>query len=350
MVGQADLHGLQALPHLGPQLPCLLVVQEQGGTLGLEHARGLAHHLAQQHPDVDLRGDIGHHVQKLHLLLAQLAHALDGLHALQRQRAVAGHRRQQFQVGLGEAPLEPVDDLRHPDDLAPAGAHRHAQDAAGDETRLLIVGAVEARVGVGIMHDQALARVEHMPGDAQVVHQPDLAASAALCDARVQLPGLRIVEEQAAAFGLQLLRGDQHQRLQHFIQGLDARDLLRNAQQHLGKAQAALERGHGVRRRVARSLRRRGRPPDAKPFAGPARPCSTPGGPCGLGCAGCLHAGRARGGDARARSSCSRSSTTVCNRCRCSSCCSREAPCKACSCSWRAASRASRSAATVALS
>ena len=68
MVGQADLHRLQSLADLRPQFASLLVVEEQGGALGVQEARRLAHHFLQQRAELDVGSDLGNDVDELHLL------------------------------------------------------------------------------------------------------------------------------------------------------------------------------------------------------------------------------------------------------------------------------------------
>jgi hypothetical protein len=61
----------------------LFVVEEQRRALGVEQARGFAHHLLQQRAELDVGGDLGDDVDELHFLAADGLHALDELRALQ---------------------------------------------------------------------------------------------------------------------------------------------------------------------------------------------------------------------------------------------------------------------------
>ena len=64
-----------------------------------------------------------------------------------------------------------VQRLRDADDLAFDGADRRAQDGFGLEAGLLVDRAVEARVGIGVVDDQAFAGGEDVAGDAAGVRR-----------------------------------------------------------------------------------------------------------------------------------------------------------------------------------
>ena len=180
MVGQADLHRLQPLADFRPELIGLLVVEEQSRTLGVQHARRLAHDLLQQRTDLDVGSDLRHDVEEFELLLADRLHALNELRALQRQSALRRHRHQQLQIAAVERALLLVQHLRNPDDVALRGAYRHAQYAARHEAGLLVDSAVEARIGIRIVDDDAFAAGEDMAGDTAVIEQADFAVKIAL--------------------------------------------------------------------------------------------------------------------------------------------------------------------------
>jgi hypothetical protein len=68
-------------------------------------------------------------------------HALDELRALQRQRTLAGHRREAGCMILpGELAAALVQRLRDADDLALHRPDRHAQDVARGKAGLLVDG------------------------------------------------------------------------------------------------------------------------------------------------------------------------------------------------------------------
>ena len=48
----------------GQQLVGLLVVEEERGAVGFEHARRLAHHLEQHGAELDVGGDVGDQIEK----------------------------------------------------------------------------------------------------------------------------------------------------------------------------------------------------------------------------------------------------------------------------------------------
>jgi hypothetical protein len=139
----------------------------------------------------------------------------------------------------GELPAALVERLRDADDLALDGADRHAQDVARGEAGLLVDRAVEAVVGVGVGDDQRLARGIDVAGHTAGIQDAYLALDVALRDARVQLVGIGIVEEQRAAFGIQLGSGHVHQRLQHLVERAVARHAARDFEQQLEVAQPA---------------------------------------------------------------------------------------------------------------
>jgi hypothetical protein len=154
VVGQADLHRLQALADFRPQFAGLFVVEEQRRALGIEQPRRLAHDLLQQRAQLDVGSDLGNDIDELHFLASNSLHALDELCALQGQRALAGHGLEQVEVLLGESSGAFVERLRDADDLALHCLDRHAKDVARGEAGLLVDRTVEAVVGVGIMDDQ----------------------------------------------------------------------------------------------------------------------------------------------------------------------------------------------------
>ena len=243
MIGQADLHRGQSLTDFRPQFVGLVVVEEQRRALGVEHARRFAHHLLQQRADLDVGGDLGDDVEEFEFLLADRLHALDELGALQRQRALRGHRDQELHVGLVEAAARFVQHLRDANYFALGGDDGYAQDALGDEAGLFVDGAVEAFVGVGVVDDQAGAGCEHVTGNTAVVEEADFARGIALRHARIQLAGFRVVEKQSAALGLEFRGGDFDQADQHFVERVHAGHFLRNAEQQFGEAQPAIVAG-----------------------------------------------------------------------------------------------------------
>ena len=243
VVGEANLHRLQPLPHFGPKFVGLVVVKEQGRALGVEHARRFAHHLLQQRAELDVRGHLRHHVDKLHLLLAHRLHALDEHRALQGQRALGGHRLKHGEIALGEAALLLVQGLRHADDVALHRPDRGAQDVARDESRLLVDRAVEVRVRIGVLDQHRFAGSEHVSGYAAGVQNADLVLDISLGDARIQFVGLRVVEEQRSALGIQFRRGHLDQHPQHVVQRVVRRHPARHLEQQLDQLQPPANRG-----------------------------------------------------------------------------------------------------------
>ena len=230
-VGQADLHRTQALPDLRPQRLGLLVIEEQRAALGIEHARGLGHDLLEQRVDLDVRGEIAHHLEELELLLADALHPLDQRHALQPESPLRGDGGKQFTVLLGELADLLVQCLGNADQLALGVADRHTQDALRLVAGSHIHGIVEALVLVGVMDDGRLAILVDPAGDTAIVHQPDLLAEIALCHPAVQLIGGRVVEEQRAAIGPELVGAHLHQQPEDLVERIHRRDLLRDRQQ-----------------------------------------------------------------------------------------------------------------------
>ena len=218
MVGQANLHRVQSLTDFRPEFVGLLVVQKQRRALGVQQAGCLAHDLLQQRAKLDVGRDLGNDVNELHLLAPNGLHALDELSALQCQRALAGHGFQQMQILPCKFARTLVQRLRHADDFALHRLDRHAQNAVRGKAGLLINRAVKAGVGIGIGNDQPFAGAIDVAGNAAGIEDANLALDIALGHARVKLIGIRIIEEQRAALGIQLGRGHFHQGLQHFVQ------------------------------------------------------------------------------------------------------------------------------------
>ena len=111
-----------------------------------------------------------------------------------------------------------VERLGHADHLGILVDHRHAQDRAGEVSGLLVEGRVEAKVGVGVGDVDRGARRENGTSDAGCVRQSDLADAIAHGDARKQLVGLGVVEEQRRAVGVQHARRLRHDLAQERAQ------------------------------------------------------------------------------------------------------------------------------------
>ena len=150
---------------------------------------------------------------------------------MQGQGALAGHGFQQAEVLLGELAGTFVERLRDTDDFAFDGLDRDAKDVARGEAGLLVDRTVEAVVGVGVVNDQCFASGIDVARHAAGIKDADLALDVALCDARIQFVGIRIVEEQRATLGVQLGGGHLDQGLQHLVQRTVASHAPRNFEQ-----------------------------------------------------------------------------------------------------------------------
>ena len=260
--------------------PFFSSLSKERRALGREHARRLAHDLLQQLAEIELRGDVGDDVQELHLLLPFPSHPLDEFGAPQRDGGLGGHRFEHPEVILGEPALFLVERLRDADDLVLDGPYRDAQDVAGHEAGLLVDRAVEALVLIGLVDDHALAGGKHVPRDAAGVEDPDLALGVALGDARVELAGLLVVQEQRAALGPDLTRRHPHQHPQHLIEGLvpghgagDVQEHLRLAQPPFGLIRSGARPGAvGAAPAARAAVRRLARAPRLAGLAAPFRP------------------------------------------------------------------------------
>ena len=180
---QADLHRLQPLANLRPQFLRLLVVKKQRGTVGVEQPSCLPHHPAEQRPELDVGGNLRDDLDKLHLLSPHRLHPLNELGPLQGDGALGGHRLEDLEVFLVKSTVDLVDRLDDADNLPLQRLDRHAEDAAGHEAGLLVVGPTEARIGIRIVDDHRLATGERMARDAGGIEQPDLAPDVALRNA-----------------------------------------------------------------------------------------------------------------------------------------------------------------------
>ena len=204
----------------------------------MEHARRFAHDSLKQRAEIELRRDVRHQVEELELLDPLLLHLLDVLAVHEGNGRLRGHRLEQLEIVVGELARALVEHLGDADDRAPCGAHRRAHDAPRLVTRLLIDGAVEVGMRIGVGHDNAFATLEHAPGDAGVVRQSDLTRPLTLRDPRVELGRGRVVEEQGASLGIGLARGQRHQARQHLVERLHGRNRARDVDQRLGEAEA----------------------------------------------------------------------------------------------------------------
>ena len=141
-------------------------MDEDRRALGLEHAHRFRHHALEQPGEIDLGADLGDHRQEGEFLGADLLDFLDRLKALQENGRLAGHLLEQRNVIGGEVPVMLVDILHHADDLAQRRAHGHADDVARLVAGALVDGAVETRIGIGIVDEQGLAGLEDMARNA----------------------------------------------------------------------------------------------------------------------------------------------------------------------------------------
>ncbi len=89
-----------------------------------------------------------------------------------------------------------VQSLGHADDQAVLVDERRAQDRASEEPSLLVKARVKAQIGVGVGNVDRLASGEHGAGDAGMVGKADFVDLRSHCDAREQLLGLFVMEEQ----------------------------------------------------------------------------------------------------------------------------------------------------------
>ena len=119
---------------------------------------------------------------------------------------------------LGEEPTHFVERLRHTYNVAFGGAQRCAEDGFGDVTSLAVDRWVEARIGVGVVDDDAAAGLECRADDAIVAEKTNFSATDALRHARIKFAGTGVVEEEAAAVAVERPRGHFDQFFQDLIE------------------------------------------------------------------------------------------------------------------------------------
>ena len=221
MIRKADLRQLQLVHDVADQLAGLLVVQEQRRPIAVQHAGGLRHDAGKQRRELQLRRQIGDQIQEVDLPLALAGHPLEPLERLEADGAFASHALEQREVIRVEGVVDLVQHLCDPDRLSlcipDGGADQRPRPVAG----LLVDVAVEARIGVGVVDDLADAAVEHGPGDAEVVHEPDLSRAEAGGDVRVELARLLVVQEDRALVGADLLHCRLEQRVDDRVEGVE---------------------------------------------------------------------------------------------------------------------------------
>ena len=218
VVREADLLELERVHDVAEQLAGLLVVQKQCRAIAVQHARRLRHHSGKQGRELELRRQVGDDVQELDLALALVRHPLEPMKRLQGDGALRGHALEHREVARVERAVDLVQDLRHSDRLALAVPDRRAHERGRRVIGLLVDVTVEAGIRVGVLHDLATAAVEDRPGDAEIVHQPDLPAPEAGGDVRVELAGVLVVQEDRASVGSGLLDRRLEQGLEYRVE------------------------------------------------------------------------------------------------------------------------------------
>ncbi len=99
---------------------------------------------------------------------------------------------------LGEDAARLFERLRNTDNVALAGAQRHAEDSLGDIASLAVDRRIEARIDIGVVDNDAPARLKGSADNAIIVEEPNLPATDALRHARIKFTCARVVEEEAA--------------------------------------------------------------------------------------------------------------------------------------------------------
>ena len=102
---------------------------------------------------------------------------------------------------------------------------------------LLVGRAVEPWVRIGIRDDLSLPALEHRPGHALVVHEPNLARSQPRGAVRVQLRGLGIVEEDRSSVGADLVDRRLQQCVERLLERAERGDSARQRHEKLQLAQ-----------------------------------------------------------------------------------------------------------------
>jgi hypothetical protein len=164
-------------------------------------------------------------VQEGELALARSRHPFQAVKRLECDRACRGHALEQRQVVAVEGALALVQHLRDTDRLSLRIPDRRTQERPRREARLLVDVPMEARIGVGVVHDFADAVSENGAGDAEVVQEPNLARAEPRSNMGVQLARFLVVEEEGAAFGTYLLNGSRYQRVKDSVERVQRRNL-----------------------------------------------------------------------------------------------------------------------------
>ena len=194
----------------------------------VQHLGDGGHDLLQERPELNLGGDVRDHVQELGLLLTRPRHPLDHQAVLQHHRGLHGHGLQQGQIVLGEAVVDLVETLHHAECLAAHRPDRGREDVSGGESGNLVHLAAEARVGAGVVDDEADAGREDVAGDAIGIEDPELPSELALPNPRAELARVGIVQKQRAPFGTDRFRRNLDQGIELLVQGLDRCDPVGN--------------------------------------------------------------------------------------------------------------------------
>ena len=204
-------------------------------------------HLLRQRRHLDLARDGDFPVE----LLGQQPR-LGHLHAMQRDRALRGERRGHALVVPVEAAFVAVQDLQHADQLVLVADQRQAQHAARPVAALAVHLRVEARVLIAVRHVDQSARLGALAHDAPVRRYADRCEAGGHLE--YELVRGRVVQEDAAALGVQdLARGVDHRR-EHGIQVVRRGKPPRDLEQLLELVRAqSRPRSPQARRSIARS-------------------------------------------------------------------------------------------------
>ena len=154
----------------------------------------------------------------MRLFARGIARALVELGVLDGGRHVGGKGAQEDDVHCSEQTFILVKHLSDPDDVTSAGPHRDAQDSAGAIAGVLVDGAIEARIRVGIVNDRRFPAFKDPASNTESGSKADLLKQFALGETREKLIILGVVEEQCTAVSIERFADQGHQTGQHQVQ------------------------------------------------------------------------------------------------------------------------------------
>lgn len=275
VVREADLLRAQSLADLRVELARLFVVDEERRALGVEHPCDLADQLLEQWPELELRGDLGHELQELQLLLARGFRLLDGAQALEGDGGLGDHGLEQLEVLPRELARGLVQELRDADLLAAQVEERSAEDALRREAGLAVDLRVEALVGVGVVDDGSRPRRVHVACHTDRVQHADLAADPSFRNACVELVRVSVVQEDRATLGADGGGRDVDQGVQRLAERARHRQPVGHLEQELGAAGVAFSpASHATLPALASGPR--SSPAAERPRSGGGSPASAP--------------------------------------------------------------------------